>query len=208
MRNDHADRLRKPGGGMKNQTNTSWTDEKTELLKKLWGDGLSAAKIGGELGFSRNAVISKIHRMRIQHSARKPSQLVSPLPRIASAKPPRSKFNPGPPPGGRPDHMFGKPNTIKPWNPPALTSDQKEYILGQSKLLLDFDDLPTRPKYCRWPINEPKRDEFYLFCAGATPTPAERARYKIPEGCPYCLGHWRISVGSGTPSERRATEAA
>ena len=37
----------------------TWTDERVELLKKLWADGLSASQIAGELGgITRNAVIS------------------------------------------------------------------------------------------------------------------------------------------------------
>ena len=30
----------------------SWTDERVELLKKLWADGLSASQIAAELGVS------------------------------------------------------------------------------------------------------------------------------------------------------------
>ena len=42
----------------------SWTDERVELLKKLWADGLSASQIAGELGgITRNAVIGKVHRL-------------------------------------------------------------------------------------------------------------------------------------------------
>ena len=40
----------------------SWTDERVELLRKLWQDGLSASQIAGELGngITRNAVIGKV----------------------------------------------------------------------------------------------------------------------------------------------------
>ena len=41
-----------------------WTDERVELLKKLWADGLSASQIANELGsVTRNAVIGKVHRL-------------------------------------------------------------------------------------------------------------------------------------------------
>ena len=41
----------------------SWTDERVELLKKLWADGLSASQIAAELGgITRNAVIGKRRR--------------------------------------------------------------------------------------------------------------------------------------------------
>mgnify|MGYP000890834825 CR=1 FL=1 len=36
----------------------NWTDERVELLKKLWAEGLSASQIATQLGgVSRNAVI-------------------------------------------------------------------------------------------------------------------------------------------------------
>ena len=37
----------------------SWTDERVELLKRLWTEGLSASQIAGRLGngVTRNAVI-------------------------------------------------------------------------------------------------------------------------------------------------------
>ena len=52
----------------------SWTDERVELLKKLWADGLSASQIAGELGgITRNAVIGKVHRLGLSGRAKSPS---------------------------------------------------------------------------------------------------------------------------------------
>lgn len=44
-----------------------WTDQRVELLKKLWQDGLSCTQIAKQLncGFSRNAVIGKVSRLRL-----------------------------------------------------------------------------------------------------------------------------------------------
>lgn len=43
---------------------SGWTDERVETLKTLWGEGLSASVIAGELGgVTRNAVIGKVHRL-------------------------------------------------------------------------------------------------------------------------------------------------
>lgn len=45
-----------------------WTDERVELLKKLWSDGLSASQIAAELGgITRNAVIGKVHRLGLSN---------------------------------------------------------------------------------------------------------------------------------------------
>ena len=52
----------------------SWTDERVELLKKLWSDGLSASQIAGELGgITRNAVIGKVHRLGLSGRAKSTS---------------------------------------------------------------------------------------------------------------------------------------
>ncbi len=49
----------------------SWTDERVELLKKLWSDGLSASQIATELGnVTRNAVIGKVHRLGLSGRAK------------------------------------------------------------------------------------------------------------------------------------------
>ena len=59
----------------------SWTDERVELLKKLWADGLSASQIAGELGgITRNAVIGKVHRLGLSGRAKSPSS-AAPRPR-------------------------------------------------------------------------------------------------------------------------------
>lgn len=44
----------------------SWTDDRVELLKKLWGQGKTASEIATILGgVTRNAVIGKAHRLKL-----------------------------------------------------------------------------------------------------------------------------------------------
>ena len=63
----------------------SWTDERVELLKKLWSDGLSASQIAAELGgITRNAVIGKVHRLGLSGRAKSTSS-AAPRPRKARA---------------------------------------------------------------------------------------------------------------------------
>ena len=49
-----------------------WTDERVETLKKLWMEGLSASQIAGQLGqgVTRNAVIGKVHRLKLSARAK------------------------------------------------------------------------------------------------------------------------------------------
>ena len=49
----------------------NWTDERVELLKKLWSEGLSASQIAAQLGsVTRNAVIGKVHRLKLSSRGR------------------------------------------------------------------------------------------------------------------------------------------
>lgn len=65
----------------------AWTDDKIEELKALWGKGLSASQIAGELGegFTRNSVIGKAHRLGLES---RPSPVKS---EAAKAKAPASR---------------------------------------------------------------------------------------------------------------------
>jgi GcrA cell cycle regulator len=53
------------------EASLTWTKERIDLLTKLWSEGLSASQIAAELGesVSRNAVISKAHRLGLAHGA-------------------------------------------------------------------------------------------------------------------------------------------
>src|SRR5690606_22720736 len=66
-----------------------WTDERVELLKKLWLEGLSASQIAGILGegVTRNAVIGKVHRLKL--SGRAKPQSTAPRARTPGRSAPR-----------------------------------------------------------------------------------------------------------------------
>ena len=63
---------------------TSWTEERLEMLKALWKEGLSISQIGERLGVTRNAVAGKAHRLNLRKRqspiARKPKKAVEPEP--------------------------------------------------------------------------------------------------------------------------------
>ncbi len=63
----------------------SWTDERVSLLKRLWGEGKTAAEIAEKLGgVTRNAVIGKAHRLKLSNRVspiqqnKKPAAVVKP----------------------------------------------------------------------------------------------------------------------------------
>ena len=65
----------------------SWTDDRVETLKKMWGEGQSASQIAKELGgVTRNAVIGKVHRLGLSNratagAAAKPDAKAKPVPK-------------------------------------------------------------------------------------------------------------------------------
>lgn len=72
----------------------SWTDDRVALLKKLWGEGKTAAEIAKELGgVTRNAVIGKAHRLKlsnrvspIQQNNKKPAPAPKVQPQLIERK--------------------------------------------------------------------------------------------------------------------------
>ena len=72
----------------------SWTDERVELLKKMWGEGQSASQIAKELGgVTRNAVIGKVHRLGLSNRAG-----AAPAPAAAPVAAPKPEAKPKPAP--------------------------------------------------------------------------------------------------------------
>jgi len=73
----------------------SWTDERVELLKKMWTEGQSASQIAKELGgVTRNAVIGKVHRLGLSNRA---GASAAPSAPAASAAKPVAKDKPAAP---------------------------------------------------------------------------------------------------------------
>jgi GcrA cell cycle regulator len=75
----------------------SWTDERVELLKRMWTEGQSASQIAKELGgVTRNAVIGKVHRLGLSNRAGDGASERSDEPAEAPAAPVRAEAPPRP----------------------------------------------------------------------------------------------------------------
>lgn len=159
----------------------SWTDERVELLRKLWSEGLSASQIAGRLGgVTRNAVIGKVHRLGLSGRATT-SRVKSLRPRKRAAanvvkRPTRARF----PTNGNP--AVRELYSGEPYVPPA---EEIEIPEAQRKTLQSLDACS-----CRWPVGDPQTPEFY-FCGG-----------KAVPGLPYCEHHARRAFHAPAPRRR------
>lgn len=168
----------------------NWTDERVELLKKLWADGLSASQIAGQLGgVSRNAVIGKVHRLKLSSRGR------------ATSSQPRQKKSLQ---GGVAKALAGRTASVT----RMITTS-----IGATALQAQFDAEPVarqmlRPvanvvvpisrrlqlvelneRTCKWPNGDPLSEEFH-FCGNDS-----------AETGPYCSYHARVAFQPA--SERR-----
>ncbi len=152
-----------------------WTDERVELLKKLWADGLSASQIAAELGgITRNAVIGKVHRLGLSGRAKSPSS-TTPRPR----KPRSSGMLRVSRPAVRGNTALAYEYDMEP--EPELV----EIPMEQRKTLLQLNE-----HTCRWPIGDPGGSEFF-FCGGET-----------ANELPYCTYHSRVAYQPATDRRR------
>ncbi len=143
-----------------------WTDERVELLRKLWLDGHSASQIAKQLGeVTRNAVIGKVHRLGLSGRAA-PSQPARPV--FKAPRPPRPA-NSAPPPQRRPAEVRLAPPAPSP--PPMVHVEEP----GTATVLT------LGAHMCKWPIGDPATDDF-TFCG----------RRASSEG-PYCVEHARVA---------------
>ncbi|WP_106751692.1 GcrA family cell cycle regulator [Pannonibacter carbonis] len=159
----------------------SWTDERVELLKKLWSDGLSASQIAAELGgITRNAVIGKVHRLGLSGRAK----AVAPTAKPRRARTPASAAPSAPRPAQAPVAQSRGATALKmePMEEAALdVQPQVEPMAEVVPITERATILTLTERTCKWPIGDPSTQDFY-FCG----------RHSDP-GVPYCAHHCRIA---------------
>ncbi|WP_425073953.1 GcrA family cell cycle regulator [Sagittula sp. S175] len=189
----------------------SWTDERVELLKKMWSEGQSASQIAKELGgVTRNAVIGKVHRLGLSNragAAPAPAETKpEPKPAVAKAKPvpkPAAAPAPEPRPEPTPAPVAAAPTPIparkqiipagQPLPPQPSTNEISPEALAKvnevEKKAKKLTLMELTERTCKWPVGDPATDDFW-FCG-----------LPVQQGKPYCEAH--VGVAFQPMSARR-----
>lgn len=155
----------------------SWTDERVSLLKKLWGEGHTAAEIAKQLGgVTRNAVIGKAHRLKLSNRVSPIQQNKKPanknverkIVKKASVVSASASF-----------HNHDNVSSVK--SPDDDASVAKD---GDNEELYSLMEL--KPRMCRWPCGDPKHEGFGFCGDPAMP------------GLPYCEKHAKLAYQAST----------
>lgn len=161
----------------------SWTDERVNLLKQMWGEGKTAAEIAKLLGgVTRNAVIGKAHRLKLSGRISPIQQNTRPETVVSRAHGISSEHRTAPVSRNLRERVMAD----------VVTSPvMDDYIAGQEVRLVELKE-----RMCRWPIGDPK-DENFRFCGQSS-----------VEGLPYCNRHCRVAFQVNTRGKIKIEELA
>jgi GcrA cell cycle regulator len=164
----------------------AWNDERVELLKRLWTEGLSASQIASRLGgVTRNAVIGKVHRLGLSGRATS-TRSVAPRPRRMHA--PRQHRSPTVMYGTR-GNVALKPTFHEEIEPEPAPVEELFIPPAERATILSLKEA-----MCRWPVGDPGAEDFY-FCGR-----------KTSGSHPYCEHHARVAYQA--PPRRREKSSA
>lgn len=150
-----------------------WNDERVELLKRLWADGLSASQIAKQLGgVTRNAVIGKVHRLGLAGRAAPSRPAKRPVP-IARVKP-AVAIQPEP----RPVEPVAEAIEVPPARPAQAVPGAAARTAARGDMI---GVLQLGPHMCKWPIGDPGDPDFG-FCGAQS----------LPGGV-YCAEHAAVA---------------
>lgn len=164
----------------------AWTDERVEILKKLWAEGLSASQIANRLGgVTRNAVIGKVHRLGL--SGRTTTSRVK-APRQRRRAAPRAAGG-----GGAVAFRTHGNVALKAYYEADPEAEMQVAPAPVEELVIPIAErasiLTLKESMCRWPIGDPGDEDFH-FCGRHS-----------DHGTPYCEFHSRVAYQP--PNARR-----
>lgn len=138
----HQLRILTKAGFEKPQSET-WTDERVDLLKKLWSEGFTAGEIGKQIGMTRCAVIGKKTRLGLPgHGGMVP---------VTRLKPPSP--------------VVRKPAASAP-RPVARSASRPPVLISNPVSIVDIAFLGQ----CKWPLERADVTGGFLFCGGKAST--------------------------------------
>ena len=191
----------------------SWTDERVELLKKMWGEGQSASQIAKELGgVTRNAVIGKVHRLGLSNRNAAPKAEAKPKaePKPKPAAKPKAEAKPKPKPAAeaKPEPKEEPAAAAKPAMSPArkaiipagqplppqpsaneISPEALAKVSEVEKAAKKLSLMELTERTCKWPVGDPATEDFW-FCG-----------LPVQQGKPYCEAH--VGVAFQPMSSRR-----
>ena len=187
----------------------SWTDDRVEVLKKMWGEGQSASQIAKELGgVTRNAVIGKVHRLGLSNRAGTGAAAAAkadtkPKPAPKAAVPPKVKVEPKTEPAITPrppsENKTGLParkQIIPAGQPlppqPSANANSPEALAKVNEIEKNAKKIglmELTERTCKWPVGDPATEDFW-FCG-----------LPVQQGKPYCEAH--VGVAFQPMSSRR-----
>ena len=168
---------------LKNGTTNPWTDERIELLTKLWKDGQSAGRIALQLGhyFTRSAILGKVHRLKLSDDPTIKKHIHYGIPYTV---------------GRRPDGYRRKalPKTlVVRITRPIIAPTQPEPI-ARTSAACAFAELAVGDGRCRFPFGEPRTPDF-AFCG-------------LPAHGTYCPGHAQLCYTPAAPRQDKRWQRA
>jgi GcrA cell cycle regulator len=169
----------------------SWTEQKIQMLKDMWGHGYSASEIAKHLGgLTRNAVIGKAHRLKL-------SSRPSPIKHADE-----STAGLAGSPGNLPPIMkqtrkrvMLRPLPVMPTASPIKTPNKDNSYRSFDSTIKRTEGIAVTKagdRHCRWPVGDPRSPDF-RFCG-----------CNAYEGMPYCIDHARVAYQSVGKKHRAA----
>ncbi len=155
----------------------SWTEETVGELSRMWGH-YSASEIARKIGFTRNAVIGKAHRLGLADKTGKKVKTATTGATSMVAKTVMAKTRVS---SGQRVMMRALPKMPMPSSLPPRDNYRPLAALNSASRGEGISVTKAGERQCRWPVGDPRSPDF-RFCG----CPAH-------QDLPYCADHARLA---------------